>query len=166
MTTAAAVIRRAETRDLPDLGRLGATLVRAHYEFDPRRFLPAGPETEDGYAWFLGTQLEEPDAAIYVAEMSGAVVGYAYAAIEPLSWQELREESGFIHDLVVAESARGSGIGTALLAAVSGWIAARGQTRIVLWTAADNEAAQRLFTRLGFRRTMTEMTRNIDPATP
>jgi ribosomal protein S18 acetylase RimI-like enzyme len=31
----------------------------------------------------------------------------------------------------------------------------------VLWTAEKNDPAQRLFTRLGFRRTMIEMTREL-----
>jgi hypothetical protein len=31
--------------------------------------------------------------------------------------------------------------------------------RVMLWTAEKNDYAQRLFARLGFRRTMIEMTR-------
>jgi RimJ/RimL family protein N-acetyltransferase len=31
----------------------------------------------------------------------------------------------------------------------------------MLWTADQNEAAQQLFARLGFRKTMIEMTREI-----
>jgi hypothetical protein len=33
-------------------------------------------------------------------------VGYIYAGLEPLSWKELRDEAGFIHDVVLAEEAR------------------------------------------------------------
>jgi RimJ/RimL family protein N-acetyltransferase len=36
-----------------------------------------------------------------------------------------------------------------------------GMNDVVLWTAEQNEAAQRLFTRLAFRRTMVEMTREM-----
>jgi ribosomal protein S18 acetylase RimI-like enzyme len=32
---------------------------------------------------------------------------------------------------------------------------------VVLWTAEQNRDAQRLFERLGFRRTMVEMTREL-----
>jgi len=39
------------------------------------------------------------------------------------------------------------------------WLEARGAPRVVLSTAAGNEAAQRLFAGAGFRRTMVEMTR-------
>jgi len=152
-------IRRAERRDLPVLGRLGASLVRDHYAFDPRRFLQPRPRLEDGYAHFLGTQIDDEDAAVFVAERDGAVVGYAYARIEPLSWQELRDVAGFIHDVVVAPGARGSGVGTRLIEAAAAWVAERGVPRLMLGTAEKNRDAQRLFERLGFRRTMIEMTR-------
>jgi GNAT superfamily N-acetyltransferase len=153
------VIRFAEPRDLPALGRLGAQLVRGHHAFDRDRFMAPGPDVESGYAWFLGTQLEEPDVVIYVAEADGTVVGYVFAGIEPQSWKELREEAGFIHDLLVEESARGQGIATRLLEAASTWLEDRGSPRVMLWTAEKNPAAQRLFERAGYRRTMIEMTR-------
>lgn len=38
----------------------------------------------------------------------------------------------------------------------------RGAPQIVLSTAEQNESAQRLFARAGFRRTMIEMTREVD----
>jgi ribosomal protein S18 acetylase RimI-like enzyme len=38
----------------------------------------------------------------------------------------------------------------------------RGVPRVVLSTAEKNIAAQRLFDRAGFRRTMIEMTRELD----
>jgi ribosomal protein S18 acetylase RimI-like enzyme len=37
--------------------------------------------------------------------------------------------------------------------------------RIVLSSAERNEGAQRFFTRMGFRRTMIEMTRELDGGT-
>ena len=68
-STASVDIRRATTADLPALGRLGALLVRTHHEFDPARFIPATPRTEQGYAAFLGTQLEAPSVVLLVAEL-------------------------------------------------------------------------------------------------
>ena len=35
------------------LGRLGALLVREHYDFDPKRFIPATSRTAQGYGSFL-----------------------------------------------------------------------------------------------------------------
>ena len=53
-----------------------------------------------------------------------------------------------------------------LLRATLETLADRGAPQVVLWTAARNEAAQRLFAAAGFRRTMIEMTRErADPNT-
>ena len=90
-----------------------------------------------------------------------AVVGYVCAGLEPLSWKELRGACGFIHDVVVDEPGRRLGIATALIEAAADWLRGRGAPRVVLWTAERNEGAQRLFDRLGFRRTMIEMTREL-----
>jgi ribosomal protein S18 acetylase RimI-like enzyme len=140
------------------LGRLGVLLLRTHYEFDQQRFMAPGPRPEDGYAWFLGTQLDEGDTAIFVAERDAVVRGYVYAGLEPRSWKELREPAGFIHDVVVEEASRRSGMAVALVEAAAEWLRSRGAPRVMLWSAEKNEAAQKLFARLGFRRTMVEMT--------
>jgi ribosomal protein S18 acetylase RimI-like enzyme len=155
------VVRPAAPADLPALGRLGALLLRTHHEFDRQRFIAPRPDSEEGYAWFLGSQLQNDQAFVGVAERSGRVVGYVYAGIEPMSWKELRDEAGFIHDVAVSEDARGRGVATALVDEALRWFAERRVPRVVLWTAAPNAVARRLFERLGFRHTMLEMTREL-----
>jgi GNAT superfamily N-acetyltransferase len=152
------VIRRAAARDLADMGELGAQLMRTHYAFDPLRFLEPGRGDGEGYARFLASQLDEDGAAVFVAERQRRIVGYVYAAIEPLSWKDLRDECGFIHDLLVSDAARGGGIGEALLDAAIEWLREQAMPRVVLGTAAQNDRARRLFERRGFRPTMMEMT--------
>lgn len=154
-------IRRATVDDAAALGRLGALLLRAHYEFDRQRFMAPGRHPEAGYGAFLTSQLDDEDVIVFVAEREGAVIGYVYAGLEPRSWKELRDACGFIHDVAVEEAGRRSGAATALVEAAAGWLRSRGAPRVVLWTADRNEAAQRLFDRLGFRRTMVEMTREL-----
>jgi GNAT superfamily N-acetyltransferase len=154
-------VRPATRADLSTLGRLGAHLMRVHYEFDRRRFVAPGANSEGGYAHFLGSQLDADDATVLVAERAGTVVGYVYAGIEPFSWKELREAAGFVHDVVVDAAERRSGVAGALMDAAITWVRAQGVKSVMLWTAAPNEGAQRLFERLGFRRTMIEMTRDL-----
>jgi len=155
-------IRRATRSDLPALGRMGALLMRTHFAFDQKRFLEPGDNAEEGYAWFLGEQLkDDTNAVVLVAEAEGEVVGYVYAALEPISWKELRDACGFIHDIVVEERGRRHGVATKLMNAAMSWLKEQGAPRVVLGTAEQNEAAQRLFERLGFRRTMVEMTREL-----
>src|SRR5215203_1565870 len=146
------VIRRAESHDIGALGELGAALMRAHFAFDSERFLDPGGsgDAEAGYARFLESQLEDDGSIVLVAERRGRVVGYVYAAIEPLSWKELRDECGFVHDLLVADVAQRSGVGEGLLKAAVEWLREQGMPRVVLGTAAQNDTARRLFARLGF----------------
>jgi ribosomal protein S18 acetylase RimI-like enzyme len=152
------LIRPAVSADLEALGRLGALLMRAHYEFDPKRFMRAGTHAEEGYASFLASQLDDPESLVLVAERRGSAVGYLYAAVEPLSWKELRDRAGFIHDILVVAESRRSGIADALMDRAIEWLRGQRVPRVILWTAAANEQAQRLFTRKGFRTTMHEMT--------
>jgi GNAT superfamily N-acetyltransferase len=154
------IIRRAEAQDLPTLGRLGGLLVRQHHGFDPQRFMAPRPGLDEGYAHFLGSELADGEVVIFVAARpDGQVLGYVYAGLEPTNWKELREAAGFIHDVVVDQPARGRGIATALVEAAADWLEQAGAPRVLLWTAEKNPIAQRLFARLGFRRTMIEMTR-------
>ena len=152
------LIRRAEARDLPELGELGAALMRLHYAFDEQRFLEPGGADQAGYARFLASQLDEEGSIVYVAERRGRIVGYVYAAIEPLSWKELRDEAGYIHDLLVTDDARRLGVGEGLLERAIEWLRDQGMPRVLLWTAPQNDRARRLFERRNFRATMIEMT--------
>jgi ribosomal protein S18 acetylase RimI-like enzyme len=158
----APLIRPAAPADLPAIGRLGALLVRIHHGFDPQRFIEAMPQTEQLYASFLGTQLQRPNIIILVAERDGEVLGYTYAGVEGNDYMALRGPAGVLHDIVVDPPHRAQGVGRMLLDATLAALRARGAPRVVLSTAERNESAQRLFARAGFRRTMIEMTRELD----
>ena len=161
-TTPALTIRPAAPPDLAAVGRLGALLVRTHHDFDPQRFIPAMPRTEHLYASFLGRRLGEANMVVLVAEREGEVLGYTYAGVEGNDYMALRGPAGVLYDIVVDPAHRGRGIGRALLDATLSALKARGAPRVVLSTAERNETAQRLFARAGFRRTMVEMTREMD----
>jgi ribosomal protein S18 acetylase RimI-like enzyme len=139
-------------------------LLRAHHAFDGQRFMAPGGNPEAGYATFLASQLQDDESAVFVAERrdDGRVVGYVYAGLEPRSWKELREAAGFVHDVAVDAEARRGGAARALMEAAVEWLKEQGAPRVVLWSAAKNEGAQRLFDQLGFRRTMVEMTKELD----
>jgi len=133
-----------------------------HHDLDPERFIAATPQTEHAYAAFLGTQLEEPNVVILVAERDGEVLGYTYAGVEGRDYMSLRGPAGVLYDIVVDPAHRRHGVGRMLLDATLAALTARGAPRVVLSTAERNESAQRLFARAGFRRTMLEMTRELD----
>jgi len=155
-------IRRANAADIETIGKLGALLVRTHHDFDPKRFLPATSRTEQGYGSFLGSQLDHPDIVVLAAEREGEVVGYTYAGMEGTDYMALRGPAGALYDIVVDPAHRGQGIGRMLLDATLEELKMRGAPRVVLETAERNEPAQRLFAGAGFRRTMIEMTRELN----
>jgi ribosomal protein S18 acetylase RimI-like enzyme len=152
-------VRNARADDGPALGRLGALLVALHHGYDPDRFLAPGRGTARGYGDFLVSQLDRDGVVLLVAEARGAVLGYVYAGLEGSDWMALRGPAGAIYDLVVDPACRRKGVGGTLLNAALDALAALGAPRVVLSTAVQNEAAQRLFASAGFRPTMIEMTR-------
>jgi len=158
------IVRPAVSADLTAIGRLGALLVRMHHDFDPQRFIAASPRTESGYASFIGTQLDNPDVVVLVAESDGEVQGYTYAAVEGYDYMSLRGPAGILHDIVVDPAHHNRGIGRALLDATLTALGERHVPRVVLSTATQNDAAQRLFAHAGFRPTMIEMTRELGGA--
>jgi len=133
-----------------------------HHDFDPLRFLPATPRTEQGYASFLGTQLEVREVIVLVAEGGGVLLGYTYAGLEGIDYMALRGPAGVLYDIVVDPAHRGRGIGRMLLDATMAVLRERGAPRVLLSTAEQNVPAQRLFAGAGFRRTMIEMTRELE----
>lgn len=151
-------IRPATDDDWPRIGELSELLVRAHFAFDPSRFID--PSALEGHAYTsrVREEIDRGDATVRVAQIDGRIAGYVFAGIEPASWKELRHEAGYVHDLVVDERHRSAGVGRALIVTAIDWFASRGITRIMLWTAPQNVGAHRLFNRVGFRQTMIEMT--------
>ncbi|HET6899062.1 MAG TPA: GNAT family N-acetyltransferase, partial [Vicinamibacteria bacterium] len=127
-------IRRATAADLPAIGRLGALLIAEHHDFDSRRFLAVRPSTPVDYASFLGTQLDDPDVAVLVADEGGNVTGYAYCALEGYDYMSLRGPAGVLHDVIVAPEHRRRGVGRLLLDAVLAYLRSRGAPRVVLST--------------------------------
>src|SRR4051794_3685536 len=160
------IIRPALHADMKAVGRLGALLIQEHFAFDPDRFIPASPDSPQRYGSFLGSQLGRDNIIVLVADMGGEVVGYTYSGAEGFDYMSLRGPAGVLYDIVVDPSFRGQGIGQMLLDATTAALKARGEPRVLLSTAQQNETAQRLFARAGFRRTMIEMTLTLDSAAP
>jgi GNAT superfamily N-acetyltransferase len=155
-------VRAMTAADLPAAGRLAGKLVRMHHELDPLRFLDL-PNPEPGYARYFAGELKSDRVVLLVAERTSsgperavptepgdAIVGYAYGRLESRSYNDLLD-------------ARGHGLGEQLVTEVLRRLTAQGAPRVVLSTAVQNEAAQHLFKKLGFRTTMLEMTREADP---
>jgi ribosomal protein S18 acetylase RimI-like enzyme len=157
-------VRPARAADLPAVSRLAAELVRLHHRFDPPRFLLVEP-VEDGYQWFFSREIKRKGALILVAEdeETGRILGYAYATLEGRNWNDLLDACGKLNDLYVDPAARRGGVGRALAQETFASLKARGAPRVVLLSAWKNPEAHAFFEALGFRRTMLEMTAELEP---
>jgi ribosomal protein S18 acetylase RimI-like enzyme len=155
-------VRPAVAADRAAVGRLGALLVSEHHEFDPQRFIAPIPNLSERYGDFLIGQSKRAEMRVLVAQREGAVVGYAFGGMEGNDYMALRGPAGVIYDLVVDPDYRRQGIGQVLLAAVLDALAELGAPRALLFTADKNHVAQSLFDKAGFRRTMIEMTVELE----
>lgn len=154
-------IRRARAADLPAVSRLAAELVRLHHRYDPPRFMLVEP-VEEGYQWFFAREIKRRAAVILVAEDDGAIVGYAYGTMEGRNWNDLLDAYGKLNDLFVDPTARRHGAGRALVTAMFKELRDRGAPRVVLLSAWKNPEAHAFFEAMGFRRTMVEMTAELE----
>jgi ribosomal protein S18 acetylase RimI-like enzyme len=109
-------------------------------------------------------RVAETGGALLVAAAEGRVLGFLALAIEPgmpFIRPELRRH-GHIMELVVAETARGRGIGSALLAEAERLTRAAGCRTMLIGVVAGNAGAEALYRRTGFRPYALEMLKRLD----
>ena len=89
----------------------------------------------------------DPDAQVMciVAEVEGQVYGFANCVVHENTWET--QAVCYLEDLYVHPSARGRGIGAALLEWLRNAMRAEGWARLYWVTKADNATARRLYDR-------------------
>jgi ribosomal protein S18 acetylase RimI-like enzyme len=170
METAPYTVRRARETDMAQVGRLAAELVRAHRQLDPERFMAFPEPIEPRYQFYLTKEIQNPEAVLLVAvgpapapgsALAGGaeerVLGYAWGQVRGTDYMAMLQAGGVVQDLFVAPEARRKGVAGALVRAVAAELRGLGARRIVLHTAALNQAARAFFAGVGFRMTMVEM---------
>jgi len=97
----------------------------------------------------------DPDTMLFVARSDGHIVGMLTLA----TFQIPTGVRAWIEDVVVDASARGSGVAAALVQAALDRSAEQGARTVDLTSRPDREAANRLYSRLGFERRQTNVYR-------
>jgi ribosomal protein S18 acetylase RimI-like enzyme len=102
-------------------------------------------------------ELEElaasPGTTLFVARDGDAIVGM----LTLILYRVPTGLRGFIHDVVVDESARGQGVGEALTREALGLAERAGARTVELTARGEREAANRLYRRLGFELRKTNV---------
>ena len=96
----------------------------------------------------LAEIVSAPGTVLLVARDGDRIVG----TLTLLLYRLPAGSRGWIHDVVVDEAARGSGVGEALTLEALAIAKASGVERVDLTTRSHREAAHRLYERLGFVR--------------
>ncbi|HAL62069.1 MAG TPA: hypothetical protein DCP08_06655 [Chloroflexi bacterium] len=134
------ILRNAEERDLPALKSLtlelrGVAEIETPYEADFHKV--------------FSLCIDDPKCHIIVAQRGAQILGYLTLWLRPcLSHAGL---CALIDDLVVAEGARGQGMGRALLEEALKRAQGAGCVEIEVSTGLDNEPAQDLYRSQGFQ---------------
>ena len=138
----AAVVRPIETGDAARWRELFA----AYGAFYETAFTEA---VLDGvWSWLMDAR---HPLVCFVAEIDGRVRGFAHVREQPDTFTA--GPGWYLDDLFTEPEVRGTGAGTALLAAVEEHARARGGGTVRWITAADNERAQRVYDRVATRTT-------------
>jgi ribosomal protein S18 acetylase RimI-like enzyme len=160
-------ILMAGAERLDALKPLWESLSAHHGDLTPRE-LPVRPPEE---AWPARRERYrealDDGAVLFVADGAEGALGFALArprrAPENLAIERLLE----VETVAVLPTARGAGIGTALMDAVEGWAHEQGVEHLSVSVRTANEGARRLYERRGFSslyETMYSTLRRRDPS--
>ena len=142
-------VREARRQDVAAVSLLWQEMMAFHRERDSRfRFQPAAVKEFEQH--FIST-LRSRDAAIFVAESEGEVVGYILGEMHSRKPLYPIGKYGFISDVAVAYACRRQGIGRALVARLMEWFRRKGATAIELFVAEANPISEAFWTSMGFQ---------------
>ncbi|UQU61454.1 GNAT family N-acetyltransferase [Couchioplanes caeruleus] len=144
-------VRPATLTDVGSLVRLRIANAVAHLALDPATYRI--PEEEAVRRHFAAVLTEGSEGhAVLVAEVDGRVVGMVEVVRSsgPPDHQILRPEPSAQIHTVVAEEARGRGVGSALLTAAEQWAAAAGIAYLSAGIHHRNAGAVRFYSRYGY----------------
>ncbi len=88
---------------------------------------------------------------VYLARVDGKPFGtFTLQWADPLVWQNVPDDAGYMHRLAVRRAFAGQGLGQALLASAGSKVVAAGKRYLRLDCMAENEALRLYYERAGF----------------
>ncbi len=100
----------------------------------------------------------DSDRALFVAEQSGAVVGFVSVGERE---HFAGEVDGYVGELVVSYDRAGHGVGRLLMGRAEDWARDRGVKHLTLETGAANAQARAFYESLGFAEEDVRLTRRL-----
>jgi GNAT superfamily N-acetyltransferase len=162
MRDGAPTVRLATPADIDVLVRLRVVNAEAHIALEPEVYRV--PEQEAVRRHFTAVLAEDTGRhAVLVAEVAGLAVGMVEVIRnpEPPDHQILRSEPSAQIHTVVANDARGRGVGSALVGAAQRWAAAAGIAHLSAGIHHRNAGAVRFYGRHGYADSGLSMGRRV-----
>jgi GNAT superfamily N-acetyltransferase len=149
-------IRAAVRADYPALVPIAQEILDMHAAALPSVFRSAGDPLHESYFRDL---LASGSGAVYVAEVAGAIVGFATltARHTPPYSMLVGRKTVTLENLVVTEAHRGTGVGSALFRACVAWAERQGADSLDLLVWEFNDDARAFYERRG----MTTLNRTM-----
>jgi len=157
-------IRKANRTDMDFILRrwqiIVGDLVAGHAHFRPSRHAPDVARTR------LLTQIDDPDARVFVALAGKRRAGFLNASVYQRSPLFSKEDIGLIENVYVDPEVRLLRVGSSLLAEALGWFRTRKIRAIEAVTAGHNPDATAFFGNHGFDLLSITLLLNLDTAGP
>ena len=151
--------RRAEARDRAALAELLGQVLAHQAALEPAFALR--PDVGAELAGLIGRQLRDPDAAVFVWEDAGGLVGFCSVRLERAPGALAEAARSEITELGVRPDRRRRGVGRALVEAACGWARSRAAARVEVRVAARNAEGQAFWRALGYESLVDVLHRRL-----
>jgi GNAT superfamily N-acetyltransferase len=153
-------VRTARPEELCSLTHLLDEVVFLHHHEDPTQFREPGAIAHNQY---LEERIQDPDAAIFIAEVKSVLAGIAVAVIRDAPPFLNPDRFVLLENLVVTAKFRRTGVGRKLVDAAGLWARARDIEELDLNVYEFNYSAIRFYEVLGFQTVSRRMKRALPP---
>lgn len=153
------VIRDASPVDYGDLLSMWRELMETHTERDERFALAEA--CDQRFLSYIETARSRDDYRVRVAATRRGPEGFTISCVLPNSPVYRARWIGYVNDICVTESARGKGIGKALVRDAVDWMCDRGAESVEVYVAKANEEAGRFWRSMGGREYLERLSLDL-----
>ena len=150
------IVRRATVKDIPFLLALLSQVLEVHASIKPDYFV-------SGYTKYNSTELEDilddESKRVYVADINGAAVGYAFCDIKEMPAKPFVQHFKYMYidDICIDSNFRGKGVATKIFEHVKEEARALGCRDITLNVWTGNQRAFAFYQKMGMKPQKTTM---------
>jgi len=156
-------IRKATADDIPAIKKLWNQLIgyhRRHFGYGTGIFRYK-KDKDALYLKFLKKQLRRRNAAVFVAEKDGKVIGHVMVDVSTIPPIYVHDKQAHVCEIVVDKKHRKKGVGKALLKEAEVWAKKKGLYSIGLMVHTGNKYAFSAYKSFGFKENHLKMAKIV-----